>query len=193
MHVMKSNSRFLEKVTDMQKTYRGVKVAGIDTSQINQELEEFTSEQLAQVDEIVSNYKGKPGALIPVLEQVQVVCGYLPMAIQVLVARGLNLPVANVYGVVTFYSFFTMVPRGKHVIRVCLGTACYVRGGKPLLEKLSEILRIDPGECTEDRLFSLETVRCLGACGLAPVVVIDEDTHGQMKPAKLDALLAQYD
>lgn len=168
-------------------------MAGIDTSQINKELEEFTSEQLAQVDEIISSYKGKPGALIPVLEQVQDVCGYLPSALQVRVAKGLNLPVANVYGVVTFYSFFTMVPRGKHVIRVCLGTACYVRGGQRLLEKLTHLLRIDPGECTQDRLFSLETVRCLGACGLAPVVVIDEDTHGQMKPAKLEALLTQYD
>jgi NADH:ubiquinone oxidoreductase subunit E len=142
-------------------------VAGIDTSQINAELEDFTSEQLAQVDEIISGYKGKPGALIPVLEQVQDVCGYLPMAIQ--------------------------LPKGKHVIRVCLGTACYVRGGKRILEKLSDILQIEPGECTEDRLFSLETVRCLGACGLAPVVVIDDDTHGQIKPAKLDSLLAQYD
>jgi len=104
----------------------------------------------------------------------------------------LNLPVANVYGVVTFYSFFTMVPRGKNVIRVCLGTACYVRGGKRILEKLTESLGIEPGQCTEDRQFSLETVRCLGACGLAPVVVINDDTHGQMKPAKLDAVLNQY-
>ncbi len=168
-------------------------MAGIDTSQINAELEEFTSEQLTQVDEIMSSYKGKPGALIPVLEQVQDVCGFLPMALQLRVAKGLNIPVANVYGVVTFYSFFTMVPRGKHVIRVCLGTACYVRGGQPILEKISRLLRIDAGECTEDRLFSLETVRCLGACGLAPVVVIDEDTHGQVKPAKLETLLAQYD
>ncbi|MFY9398206.1 MAG: NAD(P)H-dependent oxidoreductase subunit E, partial [Desulfomonilia bacterium] len=97
-----------------------------------------------------------------------------------------------VYGVVTFYSFFTMVPRGKHVIRVCLGTACYVRGGQRLLEELVHNLGIEPGECTEDRNFSLETVRCLGACGLAPVVVIDSDTHGQMKPAKLGAVLDQY-
>ena len=96
------------------------------------------------------------------------------------------------YGVVTFYSFFTMVPRGKHVIRVCLGTACYVRGGQKILESLVGTLGIAPGECTADRNFSLETVRCLGACGLAPVVVIDEDTHGQMKPAKLDKVLAEY-
>ncbi len=168
-------------------------MAGIDTSQVNAELEEFTSEQLAQVDAIILRYRGKPGALIPVLEQVQDVCGYLPMAMQLRVANGLNLPVANVYGVVTFYSFFTMVPRGKHVIRVCLGTACYVRGGKRLLERLTDILQIAPGECTADRLYSLETVRCLGACGLAPVIVVNQDTHGQVKPAKLESLLAQYD
>lgn len=193
MHDMEKLLRGFRKETNTQKTYRGVKVAGINTSQINVELEDFTSEQLAQVDEIISSHKAKPGALIPVLEQVQDVCGYLPMAIQLRVANGLNVPVANVYGVVTFYSFFTMVPRGKHVVRVCLGTACYVRGGKSILEKLSSLLGIGPGECTEDRLFSLETVRCLGACGLAPVVVVDEDTHGQMKPTKLEALLAQYD
>lgn len=167
-------------------------MAGMDTTQMGAELEEFTSEQLSKVDEIILKYKSKPGALIPVLEQVQDVCGYLPTGLQLKVAKGLNLPVANVYGVVTFYSFFTMVPRGKHVIRVCLGTACYVRGGKRILEKMSENLGIEPGQCTEDRQFSLETVRCLGACGLAPVVVIDEDTHGQMKPAKLEAVIAQY-
>lgn len=167
-------------------------MAGMDTTQLGAGLEEFTSEQLAKVDEIILKYKSKPGALIPVLEQVQDVCGYLPMSLQLKVAKGLNLPVANVYGVVTFYSFFTMVPRGKNVIRVCLGTACYVRGGKRILEKLTESLGIEPGQCTEDRQFSLETVRCLGACGLAPVVVINDDTHGQMKPAKLDAVLNQY-
>jgi len=164
----------------------------MDKIQVGAGLEEFTSEQLAKVDEIILKHKSKPGALIPVLEEVQDTCGCLPMALQLRVAKGLNIPVANVYGVVTFYSFFTMVPRGKHVIRVCLGTACYVRGGQKILETLSGSLGIAPGECTDDRNFSLETVRCLGACGLAPVVVIDEDTHGQMKPAKLDKILAAY-
>ncbi len=167
-------------------------MAGMDRTQMEAGLAEFTADQLEQVDEIIGRYKSKPGALIPVLEQVQEVCGFLPMALQYRVAKGLNLPVANVYGVVTFYSFFTMVPRGKHVIRVCLGTACYVRGGQRILEELVHQLGIAPGECTEDRNFSLETVRCLGACGLAPVVVIDEDTHGQMKPAKLPGVIAQY-
>ena len=156
------------------------------------DLDEFTSEQLANVDEIILSHTGKPGSLIPVLEQVQEVLGYLPAAVQQKVAKGLNIPVANVYGVVTFYSFFTMVPRGKHNVRVCLGTACYVRGSQRLLGRLSEILGIAPGGCTEDRLFSLETVRCLGACGLAPVIVVDADTHGQMKPTKLEGILAQY-
>ena len=121
-------------------------------------LEEFTSEQIAKMDAIIKSYKGKPGALIPVLEQVQEELGYIPMAVKQRVANGLNLPVANVYGVVTFYSFFTMVPRGKHNVRVCLGTACYVRGGQRLLDTISHLLKIGPGECTEDRQFSLETV-----------------------------------
>jgi len=154
--------------------------------------EDFTAEQLKQVDAIIMSHTGKPGSLIPVLEQVQEVLGYLPAPVQMLVAEGLNIPVATVYGVVTFYSLFTMVPRGRHNIRVCLGTACYVRGGQKLLERLQDILGIQPGGCTEDRRFSLETVRCLGACGLAPVIVVDEDTHGQMKPAKLESILALY-
>ncbi len=167
-------------------------MAAVDTNNTDAGLAEFSAEQLAQIDKIIVSHKGKPGALIPVLEQVQDVCGYLPMAIQTLVADGLNIPLANVFGVVTFYSFFTMIPRGKHVIRVCLGTACYVRGGQNILDRMSQVLKIEPGGCTEDRNFSLETVRCLGACGLAPVVVIDADTHGQVKPAKLEQILAKY-
>ena len=167
-------------------------MAAVDTDTMDAGLAEFTAEQLAQVDKIIADHRGKPGALIPVLEQVQEVCGYLPMAIQTVVSDGLNIPIANVFGVVTFYSFFTMIPRGKHVIRVCLGTACYVRGSQNILDRISQILGIEPGGCTEDRNFSLETVRCLGACGLAPVVVVDSDTHGQVKAAKLEQVLAKY-
>lgn len=165
---------------------------GTQTAEKPKGLEEFSPEQLQQVDAIIVAHAGKPGALIPVLEQVQEVLGYLPESVQLLVAEGLNIPVANVYGVVTFYSFFTMVPRGRHNIRVCLGTACYVRGGQKILERLQDIIGIEPGGCTEDRRFSLETVRCLGACGLAPVIVVDDNTHGQMKPAKLESVLALY-
>ena len=153
---------------------------------------EFTPEQLKKLDEIIAMNKDKAGALIPVLEQAQMLLEFLPMPILKIIATGLNLPLSRVYGVVTFYSFFTMVPRGRNNIRVCLGTACYVRGGQKILERLEEIIGIKPGGCTEDRRFSLETVRCLGACGLAPVIVVNENTHGQMKPAKLESVLALY-
>ena len=156
-------------------------------------LEEFSSDQIEQVDRIISENKETPGSLILVLEQIQDVLGYLPIGIQNRVAKGLNIPIANVYGVVTFYSFFTMTPRGRHNIRVCLGTACYVRGSKRILERLTESLGIEPGGCTEDRRFSLETVRCLGACGLAPVMVVDDDTHGRMKVQKIESILANYE
>ena len=108
------------------------------------------------------------------------------------IAAGLNLPLSRVYGVVTFYSFFTMTPRGKYTVRVCLGTACYVRGGKALAETLEKQFGIKEGETTADRLFTLESVRCLGACGLGPVIVVGEDVHGRVKPGKVKEILSQY-
>jgi NADH:ubiquinone oxidoreductase subunit E len=153
---------------------------------------EFTPGQLKKVDEIIKRFKGKPGGLIPVLEEVQGILGFLPVPIQEIIAEGLGIPRAQVFGVVTFYSFFTMVPRGKHTCRVCLGTACYVRGGRAISEMLKRTLGINEGETTADRLFSLESVRCLGACGLGPVVVVDEEVHGRMKPAKVAETLSHY-
>ena len=158
-----------------------------------EELAEFSQEQLDQVDEIVQTNRGKPGALIPVLEDVQSALGYLPVAIQVKVAQGLNIPIADVYGVVSFYSFFTMVPKGRHSVRVCVGTACYVKGAQRIFEKLSSTLNIDKGGCTEDKRFSLETVRCLGVCGIAPVIVIDEDAHGLLEAKTVEKILDQYE
>ncbi|MFH1625704.1 MAG: NAD(P)H-dependent oxidoreductase subunit E [Pseudomonadota bacterium] len=155
--------------------------------------QEFSAEELAAVDGIIERYSKKPGALIPVLEEVQETIGYLPKSIQTKVALGLRIPFSEVYGVVTFYSFFTMVPKGRHTIRVCLGTACYVRGGQRNLDKLSGILGVDPGTTTEDRRFSFETVRCLGACGLAPTMVIDNHTFRQVKPTKLSNIIEDYD
>lgn len=154
--------------------------------------EEFTAEQWAAVDRVIAKFKGKPGALIPVLEEVQGITGYLPEVVQRRVAAGLGLPLGQVYGVVTFYSFFTMKPRGKHQVRVCLGTACHVRGGQRNLDHLKNELGIEPGECTEDRQFSLELVRCLGCCALAPVLTVGENIHKQVKTAKLDQLLKAY-
>jgi NADH:ubiquinone oxidoreductase subunit E len=167
--------------------------AKVKSDVLLKEREEFTAEQWAAVEAIIEKYKGKPGSLIPVLEEIQEAVGYLPKTIQSKVARALKIPFSEVYGVVTFYSFFTMFPRGKHTVRCCLGTACYVRGGKKILETLTEILKVQPGETTPDRQFSLETVRCLGACGLAPVVVVDEDTHRQMKPSRITGVLGAYD
>ena len=154
--------------------------------------QEFTSEELAGVYDIIESYRSKPGSLIPVLEDVQELLGYIPKSIQRRIALGMGIPFSEVYGVVTFYSYFTMVPRGRHTIRCCLGTACYVRGAKRNLETLKETLGIEPGETTEDRRFSLEVIRCLGACGLAPVIMIDEDTHGQVKPNKISEILETY-
>lgn len=155
-------------------------------------LKEFTAEQVAKLNSIIEKFKGKPGGLIPVLEEAQVALEYIPISMQKRIASGLNLPLSRVYGVVTFYSFFTMTPRGKHTVRVCLGTACYVRGGKAIAETLQKALGINDGETTPDRMFTLETVRCLGACGLGPVVVVDEDIHGRLKPGKVKEVLSQY-
>lgn len=155
-------------------------------------LKEFTAEQVAKLDEIIARFKGKPGGLIPVLEEAQVTLDYLPISIQERIAKGLNLPLAQVYGVVTFYSFFTMKPRGRHTIRVCLGTACYVRGGKTIAESLVKEFNVTEGETTPDRRFTYETVRCLGACGLAPVIVVDENVHGRIKTQKMKSVLDDY-
>lgn len=155
-------------------------------------LKEFTAEQVTKLNSIIEKFKGKPGGLIPVLEEAQVALEYIPVSVQKRIATGLNLPQSRVYGVVTFYSFFTMTPRGKHTVRVCLGTACYVRGGKALTEALEKQFGIKQGETTADRMFTLESVRCLGACGLGPVVVVDEDIHGRLKPGKVKEILSQY-
>ncbi|MBN1474951.1 MAG: NAD(P)H-dependent oxidoreductase subunit E [Syntrophaceae bacterium] len=162
------------------------------TAEEQELLKEFTPEQIAKLNKIIEKHKGKPGGLIPVLEEAQVTLEYLPVSVQKKIARELNLPLSRVYGVVTFYSFFTMTPRGKHTVRVCLGTACYVRGGKAIAESLRKEFGIDEGETTPDRMFTFESVRCLGACGLGPVVVVDEDVHGRVKPSKVKEILNQY-
>ncbi len=155
--------------------------------------EEASEEELlARLDEIIADYKDKPGALIPVLQQAQAVFGYLPDNVLRKISLGLNKSYSEVAGVVGFYSFFSTQPRGKHMIRVCLGTACYVRGGKQVLDALKTRLGVDVGETTPDRAFSLDVARCFGACGLAPAIMIDEDVHQRVKPARLQQILDQY-
>ena len=154
---------------------------------------DLTPEVMVKVDEIIHSHKDKPGCLIPVLEECQGIVGYLPLELQEYISRGLNIPGCTVYGVVTFYSFFSMVPKGRHTIKVCMGTACYVRGIGEVLNRLQAAYKLEVGSTTEDRRFSLEAVRCLGACGLAPVVVVDEDTHGAMTPDRVLKMLEAYE
>ena len=142
---------------------------------------------------LAREYRGKEGSLIQVLHMAQTIYGYLPMEVQKIVADELGLPLSQVSGVVTFYSFFSTQPRGKHTIRVCLGTACYVRGGKKIVERLQELLKVGVGDTTADRQFTLEVARCIGACGLAPAMSIDDTVYKQVKPERLEAILAQYD
>jgi len=149
-------------------------------------------DMLKQLDGILSDYKDTAGALIPVLQIAQKMFGYLPETVLKQISLRLNKPYSEVAGVVGFYSFFSTVPRGKYLVRVCLGTACYVRGGKDVLEALRKELGIDVGQTTENKLFSLDIGRCFGACGLAPVIMINDDVHQQVKPVKISELLETY-
>lgn len=154
---------------------------------------ELTREQnYKQLEGFINENKDKEGYLIPVLHMAQDIFGYLPPEVQEFVAKKMNIPISMVTGVVTFYSYFKIFPTGRHTITVCLGTACYVRGAKKILEALEEKIGIKIGETTEDRRFSMGVQRCLGACGLAPVIMIDKDVHGRMSVKKLDAILKQY-
>jgi NADH:ubiquinone oxidoreductase subunit E len=154
--------------------------------------EEISREEWGKIDQVIDRYRKSHGALIPVLKEVQDICGYLPKKVQHRIAQGLRLSPSQVYGVVSFYTFFTTIPRGKYIIRVCLGTACYVKGSKQILDNLQRELRVEVGGITQDRKFSLEAVRCLGACGLAPVLVVDHDTYGMVSPGKAIEIVRSY-
>jgi len=150
------------------------------------------SEQLRLLEELTQEYRTQGKSLIQVLYMAQGMFGSLPLDVQKVVAQNMGMSLAHVSGVVSFYSFFTTQPRGKHIIRVCLGTACYVRGGKKIVEKLESLLGITVGETTSDGLFSLEVARCIGSCGLAPAMMIDSEVFKQVRPEKLKELLAAY-
>ena len=149
------------------------------------------AELLARLDEVLADYRDKPGALIPVLQIAQSLFGYLPERALKGISLGLDRPYSEVAGVVGFYSFFSTQPRGKHLIRVCLGTACYVRGGKRVLDAIKKNLHIDVGETTPDRMFSLAAARCFGACGLAPTITVDDVVYQRVKPVKVSEILNQ--
>jgi len=145
-----------------------------------------------QIKNVIDLYNGDPTSLIQILHAAQEINGYLPVDLQQFIAEELKIPFSEVSGVVSFYSFFSPTPRGEHTIRVCLGTACYVRGGKKLVEHLMKTLNVGLGETTSDRKFTFEVARCIGACGLAPAVMIDDIVYKQMTPIKLNELLAQF-
>lgn len=147
---------------------------------------------LARIGELAAEYRGKEGSLIQVLHMAQGIYGYLPLEVQQVVADALEIPLSEVSGVVTFYSFFSTQPRGEHTIRVCLGTACYVRGGKKIVERLKDILDVEIGDTTRDRKFTFEVARCIGACGLAPALSIDDQVYKQVNPDKLEEILDRY-
>ncbi len=147
---------------------------------------------MAKMDEILAKYADVRGALIPVLQAAQNAYGYLSKEIIQYTAQKMNIPVSQIYGVVTFYSQFHLNPRGKNIIRVCQGTACHVRGAKAILQAIEDQLQITAGKTTQDLNFTLETVACIGACGLAPVMMINDDTHGRLTPDAIPGILAKY-
>lgn len=148
---------------------------------------------VAQIKAICDKFGNDPGELINILHESQHLLGYLPEEVQRIIAHKLNIPVSKVYGVVTFYAFFTMTPKGKYPISVCLGTACYVRGSEKLLDEIKRILGIEVGETTPDGKFSLDCLRCVGACGLAPVVMIGEKVYGRLQPQELRKIISELD
>ncbi|MGC8802548.1 MAG: NADH-quinone oxidoreductase subunit NuoE [Bacteroidales bacterium] len=153
---------------------------------------ELKPHQVEQIKQICREFNNDPGELINVLHKVQHTFGYLPAEVQELVASELNIPVAKVYGVVTFYSFFTMLPKGQYPISVCMGTACYVRGAEKVVEEIKNVLKIKIGETTPDGKFSLSCLRCVGACGLAPVVMIGDKTFGRVAPESVKEILQEF-
>jgi len=149
-------------------------------------------DDLSKIEPIISKYEGKKEFLIAILQEIQEKYNYLPKNALIYVSEKLSVPLIQVYSVATFYKTFSLKPKGKHIIRVCLGTACHVRGGHRIVDEIKRRLNINVGETTSDRLFTLETVRCLGACALGPIVVIDDEYHGQVNTKKIDMILQKY-
>lgn len=151
-----------------------------------------TPEQEMQLKEMIARHKDQKGALMPVLQQAQELYGYLPIEVQTMIADGLGLSLAEVYGVVTFYAQFTLNPQGQNTVSICMGTACYVKGAAAVLAKIEEKLGISSGGITSDGKFSLDSTRCIGACSLAPVIVVNGDVYGRLAPEDVDGILEKY-
>ena len=151
-----------------------------------------TKEQEAKLYEVIEKYKGIDGPLMPVLQEAQEIYGYLPIEVQKMISEVLGISLEHIYGVVTFYAQFSLAPKGEYQIGVCLGTACYVKGSGDIIEKFKQRLGIEVGECTPDGKFSIEATRCIGACGLAPVLTVNEDVYSRLTVDDVDDILAKY-
>ena len=147
---------------------------------------------LSKIDEILKKYRGQDGALIPLLQEAQGIYGYLTEEVLNAISRGLKIPLSRIYGVVTFYAQFYLTPRGRHTVRVCRGTACHVRGGMNIRKTVKQFLGVEENETTPDFKFTFETVACLGACALSPVLLVDKTYYGKLTPAKVGKVLKQY-
>ena len=151
-----------------------------------------TPEQEAKLKAIIEERKHIDGCLMQIMQEAQEIYGYLPLEVQTMIAEGLGISVEEVYGVATFYAQFALSPKGKYNISVCLGTACYVKGAQKLVDRLTEVLGIKPGECTPDGKFSLEACRCIGACGLAPVLTVNEEVYGRLGVDDVQGIIDKY-
>ena len=151
-----------------------------------------TKEQEEKLMAMIAELKDQPGALMPIMQRAQDIYGYLPIEVQTMISDATGVPLEKIYGIATFYAQFALAPKGEYRISVCLGTACYVKGSQAVLDKLIELLKIKEGECTPDGKFSLEACRCVGACGLAPVMMINEDVYGRLTPDMIEGILAKY-
>lgn len=151
-----------------------------------------TKEQEEKLQKVIEQFRDDKGCLMPVMQEAQNIYGYLPIEVQTMISDGLGVPLEKVYGVSTFYSQFSLTPKGKHTVSVCLGTACYVKGAGEIYNKLMEVLGIVGGECTPDGMFSLEACRCVGACGLAPVMIVDDDVHGRVTVGDVEKIINNY-
>lgn len=149
-------------------------------------------EKMEKLEHIINEHKNIPGALMPVLHETQELFGYIPEEAQKKISEGLNISLAEIFGVVTFYSRFTLKPRGKYMIGVCMGTACYVKDSQGILDAFKKELNLESGETTPDGKFTLEATRCLGCCGLAPLIMVNEDVHGKLVPADIPEILKKY-
>ena len=151
-----------------------------------------TPEQEAQLKAVIEKYKDVPGGTMPVMQEAQNIYGYLPIEVQTMIADGLNIPLSEVFGISTFYSLYTLNPKGQHRISVCLGTACYVKNSQAVLDKVEELTGCKSGSITPDGKYSVDATRCIGACGLAPVMTIDDDVYGRLTPDQIPEILAKY-